>query len=210
MTNQRQRPLFFAAIAIAAIWLLAWGGYTVAKNSKMTAEKLRAYAQSVDLRRLSGKDRAAAINTLAAKLNALSADERQQARMEGVWERWFEQMTEEEKSAFIEATMPTGFKQMLTAFEQLSEDKRRRAIGEALKRLRETQDNLRETGQSPGLTATNRPPAITPDMEKRVREIGLKTFYSESSAQTKAELAPILEELQRLMESGAIARGGPR
>ena len=210
MLNQRQRPLLFAAIGIAGVWLLAWGGYTIAKNSKMTAEKLRAYAQSVELSRLSGKERADALNKLAAKLNALSADERQQARLEGAWERWFEQMTEEEKATFVEATMPKGFKQMLTAFEQLSEDRRRRAIGEALKRIKEARENLRESGQAPTATFTNRPPAITPEMEKRVREIGLKTFYSESSAQTKAELAPILEEMQRLMESGAIGRGGPR
>ncbi len=197
-------------MAIAAVWLLSWGGYTVAKNSKMTAEKLCAYAQSVDLSRLSGKERAAAIAQLAAKLNALSADERQQARMEGVWAHWFEEMTEEEKSAFLEATMPSGFKQMLTAFEHLSEDKRRRAIGESLKRLKDLRENLRENGQSRPVTTTNQSPLITPEMEKRVREIGLKTFYSESSAQTKAELAPIMEELQRMMESGGLARGGPR
>ena len=148
MINRRQRPLLFAAVAIAAVWLLAWGGYTVARNSKMTAERLRAYAQSVDLSRLSGKERAAAIAKLAAKLNALSADERQQARMEGVWAHWFEEMTEEEKNAFLEATVPSGFKQMLTAFDQLSEDKRRRAIGESLRRLKDLRENLRESGQS--------------------------------------------------------------
>ena len=210
MINQRQRPLLFAALAIVAVWLLAWGGYTIAKNSNMTAEKLRAYARSVDLSRLSAKERAAAIKALAAKLNALSLEERQKARMEGVWERWFAQMTEPEKAEFIEATMPAGFKQMLTAFEQLSEDKRRRAIGESLKRLKEVRNNLRETGQPPPGMETNRPPVLTAELEEQVRRIGLKTFYSESSAQTKAELAPILEELQRMMESGVLARGGPR
>ena len=156
-------------MAIAAAWLLAWGGYTVARNSKMTPEKLRTYTQSVELSRLSGKERADAIAKLATKLNGLSADERQQARIEGVWAGWFEEMTEEEKSAFLEATMPSGFKQMLTAFEQLSEDKRRRAIGESLKRLKDLRDNLRESGQSPPGAITNRAPAITPEMEKRVR-----------------------------------------
>lgn len=208
--NYRQRALCFAALAIAGGWLLAWGGYTVAKNSKMTVEKLRAYAHSVDLNGLSATGRADAIHKLAGMLNALTAEERQQARMEGVWERWFSQMTEEERNAFIEATTPAGFNQMLTAFEQLSEERRRRAIGEALKRLKEMRDTILESGQPLPATATTRPPAISPEMEKRVREVGLKTFYRESSAQTKAVLAPILEELQRMMKSGAIARGAPR
>ena len=202
--------MLFSAIAIIGIWLVAWGGFTLSENSKMTAEKFRAYAHSVDLSRLSARERAGAINKLAAKLNALSVDERQQARMEGVWDRWFEQMTEGEKSTFLEATAPSGLLQMLAAFEKLTEDKRRRAFGDALKRLKDLREDQRDTGQSPPVTTPIRPPTFTPDMEKRVREIGLKTFYSESSAQTKTELAPILEELQRMMESGAINRGGPK
>ena len=155
-------------------------------------------------------DKSPLATLLAALLNALSPEERQQTRMEGVWQRWFEQMTEAERSAFIEATTPTGLMHMLTAFDRLPEDRRKRAIGEALRRLRELRENLRETGHSLPALATNRPPVMIPEIEKRVREVGLKAAYSESSSQTKVALAPILEELQRMMDSGVIARTGPR
>ena len=108
-------------------------------------------------------------------------------------------MTEAEKGAFIEATLPTGFKQMLTAFEQLSEDKRRNAIEDALRRLRQSRDRLEAEGVLE--RGTNRV-VLSKELEAKVQTIGLKAFYSESSAQTKAELAPVLEELQRVMESG--------
>lgn len=192
---------------IAAAWLLALAGYTVAKNSKMTAEKVRAYAASVELSRLSGEARARALRELAAKLNALSPEERRRARMDRVWQAWFEEMTEEEKGTFIDATLPTGFKQMLASFEQLTEEKRRKAIDDAMKRMKEAQERMQE-GEEPREAGTNRPSVLSEELQQKAAKIGLKTFYSESSAQTKAEMAPLLEELQRMMESGRMFRGG--
>ena len=171
----------------------------------MTAEKLRAYALSVDLQKLSGDARLRAIRELAEKLNQLPPEERRKTRLERVWQQRFEAMTEEEQGMFIELTMPTGFKQMLTSFEQLPEEKRRKAIGDAMKRLKEAQENGKEDGEaSPG---AHGPPVLSEELQQRITKIGLKTFYSESSAQTKAEMAPLLEELQRTMESGRMFRG---
>ena len=202
MQSQRWRPVFFFAVVICAIWLVALAGYRIAKNAKMTAEKVRAYAESVDISKLSGTARAKAIRDLEDKLNALSLEERRKARLERITGAWFGEMTEEEKAGFIDATMPTGFKQMLTSFEQLPEEKRRKSIDDALRRLREARDQM-ATGQPGGNRGgTNSPPVLSDELQAQIRTIGLKTFYSQSSAQTKAELAPVLEELQRVMESG--------
>ena len=207
MLSQRWRPLFFSLIALLAIWGLAFTGYTIAKHSRVTSEKVRAYVESVDLSKLSPDARARAIQRLANMLNALSPEDRRQARMERIAWGWFGQMTEEEKAAFIDATMPTGFKQMLASFEQLPEEKRRRAIDDAVRRLKESQQKLQSDGPAADAGATNAPPGLSQELQAKVRTIGLKTFYSQSSAQTKAELAPVLEELQRVMESGRPLRG---
>jgi len=202
MLTQRWRPFLLSALAVAAIWAVTIIGYGIARNSRVTAEKVKAYADSIDLSKLSGAARAQALRRLAEMINALPYDERQRARFERTSRRWFEQMTEEEKGAFIDATMPTGFKQMLNAFEQMPEDKRARAINDAVRRLKEAQAQMQAGEGEPGLNGTNRPPPLSPELQARIRSIGLKAFYSQSSAETKAELAPVLEELQRVMESG--------
>jgi hypothetical protein len=208
MLSRRWRPVFLSALVVIGLWAIVLAGYSIAKGRRVTVERVRAYAQSVDLSKLSGNDRARAIRKLADMLNALSLEERQKARLERLSWSWFSQMTEDEKSEFIEATMPTGFKQMLTAFEQLPEDKRRKTVDDALKRLRDSQRRMQaadaDDGQPP---PTNGPPVVSEELQAQIRTIGLKTFYSQSSAQTKAELAPVLEELQRVMESGRPFRG---
>lgn len=206
MLSQRWRPVFFAVMAIVAVWVLAVAGYRYARNARVTADKVKAYAESVNLSGLSGEARAKAIHKLADMLNALSIEERRRARLERVAGAWFDQMTDEEKGAFIDATMPTGFKQMLAAFEQLPDDKRHKAVDDALRHLRDEQNRI-QAGEGDPNAGTNGEPVLSQELQAKIRTIGLKTFYSQSSAQTKAELAPVLEELQQVMESGRPFRG---
>jgi len=199
--SPRWRPVVFAGIALVAIWIVAVVGYTIAKNAKATPEKVKAYVESVDLSKLSAAERAKAIRKLGDMLNKLSLEDRRRARLERLTWGWFNEMTEEEKGMFLEATMPTGFKQMLTSFEQLPEEKRKKTVDDALRRLKEAQSQNPASANNNG-NGTNGPPVLSKELEAKVRSIGLQTFYSQSSAQTKAELAPVLEELQKVMESG--------
>ena len=195
MFNRQQRFIARAVAALAGIWLVAWGGHWYLENRKMTADKVRAYVEAVDFARLTGAARAQALKELEDKLNALSYEERQRLRGEHLMRDWLAQMTDDEKAQFIDATIPTGFKQMIGAFEQLPEDKRHQLIDDAMKNLRSEKN--RPSGDQP---------PINPELEAKIRTIGLNTFYSQSSAQTKAELAPLLEELQRQTESGKMLR----
>ncbi|HXC34331.1 MAG TPA: hypothetical protein VNV43_00550 [Candidatus Acidoferrales bacterium] len=200
------RFLICAMGAIVGIWVLAMAGHWYLESLKMTADKVRAYMESVDFARLTGEARANAIKQLEDKLNALPYDERQRLRLQHLIDTWFNEMTEEEKSQFVEATMPTGIKQMIEAFQQLPDEKRRRLIDNTLNNLRNANDRPMRglqngTNAPPG--ATNAP-VISPELEAKIRNIGLKTFYSQSSAETKAEVAPVLEELQHQMENGRV------
>ncbi len=173
----------------------------IAANAKMTADKMVVALHATDLEKLNAEQRAKRLRELADKLNALSRDDRRRSRMDHDWDRLWIQMSEQEKSNFVEWTMPSGVKQMITAFEQLPEEKRRYAITNAMARMRAQQ----ERGEWPADEGPDREP-LSEDLQKKVVTTGLKTFYAESSAQTKAEVAPLLEEMQRMMQSGQMFR----
>lgn len=202
MLNPRHRPILLAVIALVVIWAVAIAGYGIARHAKVTPEKVRAYVDSVDFSQLSAAEREAAIQKLAAMLNALSLEERRRLRLDRT--SWFNEMTEAEKSQFLEATLPTGFKQMLAAFEDMTPDKRKRVVDQAVKQLQDARNHPAD-GQSP--PAGNNGPVLSPELQEQVTRIGLQSYYSQSSAQTKAELAPLLEEMQATMESGRMMRG---
>ena len=114
--SPRQRSAFFSIVAVLSVWLLAGGGYALSKHYQMTVDKLRAFLEQNDLNHLSGAARAKALRDLADKINALNAKDRQEARLNHLWAQWFGEMTEEEKAEFLQATLPSGFHQMISSF----------------------------------------------------------------------------------------------
>ena len=201
MTNPRYKPLVTAAVVLVGAWLLAWLGMRLAAHSRMTPEKLIAALHETDLARLDAAARAKKLRELADQLNTMPRDDRRSARGDAEWDRVWQQMTDDEKSQLVERTMPSGVKQMLTAFEKLPEDKRRFAVTNAIARMRAD----RERGGPPPDGASDREP-FSEELQKKMITTGLNTFYSESSAQTKAEVAPLLEEMQRMMQGGMLFR----
>jgi hypothetical protein len=158
----------------------------------------------MDISRLSGAARNAALLELEDKVNGLTLEERRKWWLSGLWRKWFDRMTEDEKGQYIEATLPTGLKQVLSAFERLPDPTRSQAIDDAMRQLKATHHLVtdHEPGHTESMYGTNTEPVLSADLENRARMVGFKTFYVESSPQTKAELAPLVEELQHQLEIG--------
>ena len=195
--NRRFRPLIFALLAIVAVWAVALAAFHLAAKTQMTAEKLEAFTASVDLASLTGTERERALQKLADMANALTLAERQKWRRADLWRKWFAAMTEAERMKFIEATLPTGMKQTLDAFSKLPPERRKKIVDDSLKRMKEQGVNNADGG-----FGKNGAPPLSPELEQKVRELGLQQFYTGSDAETKAELAPLLEQMQRQVRNG--------
>ena len=209
VTQRQKRVILIAASVFVAVWVVAITGFVIARNAKVTVEKVASTLRDTDLSTLSAEDRAKRLKRLAAMLNALAYQDRRRARMDAEWSRLFQEMTEAEKGQFLEDTLPTGFKQMMTAFEEMPEDKRQKAISEAVKRMKKAREEEAvpssedEKGKS---KRADRGPELSPELQEKAVKMGLNSFYKDSSAQTKAEMAPFMEELQKTMESGRLFR----
>ena len=201
MPRHRQRVFFTAVLAILGVWLLAWAAYTLAKKSKLTADRVMAYQDSLDLDKMSAEARRRALQLLVDKLNALSADERSKWHLD---RDWFRRLTEEEKSWFIEAVLPGEMKRALAYFEKLPKAQQQRDIDNAMEDLRRHAANPRR----PTARDASNEPMVSPELDKKIRTMGLNALYTQGSAQTKAELAPLLLEVQRQMENGVLDSNG--
>jgi hypothetical protein len=151
------------------------------------------------LRHMSAAERLKALKALAEKINAMSPEERQRWRLNF---DWFRQLTEEEKAFFLDAFLPGEMKTALAMFEKWPKERQQHEIDQAMTELRKHAANPRANPIS-GINGTNGP-IFSPELDKKIRTIGLNSLYSQGSAATKAELAPLLLEVQRQFESGQL------
>jgi basic membrane lipoprotein Med (substrate-binding protein (PBP1-ABC) superfamily) len=181
-------PWLKLLLILAAIWLVAGGAMFLARRAKATPETLVAYVQAHPLEGKSSADRARIIEKTAQQLNELGYEERQQFRMGRKLGDFTRALTPAERDRFLDLTLPTGFKQMMESLNNMTPEKRQRFVEKAL------EDMKKREGERPPneeLDATGR----------KIIEQGFKSFYSEASAEVKMDVAPLIEQLQKNLQS---------
>lgn len=175
-------------LVLCAIWAIACGAIYLARSRKPTAQSVAAYIQANDINSKSGADRRKVVDSVAAMLNRISLDERDQLRHQHITDNFFRALTPEEQAAFLDATLPTGFKQMMDAFNKMDPDKRKQFVDRALAEMRNHQ------GEQP-------PRDVDEKNVQKIVDQGMRAFYSEANADVKLDLAPLIEQMQRNLQN---------
>jgi hypothetical protein len=173
---------------VAAVWLIAAIAIHFARASQPTAASVAEYVHSTDLASLQGDARARAITRMEKMMNRLDADDRHQLDRDGAARRFLHEMTPAEQDAYLDATLPTGFQQLMDSFNKMDPAKRKKIVSDAVARLKEHE------GQGP-------PPGENANIVQHVVDQGLKSFYSDANADVKLDMAPLIEQIQRNMEN---------
>ena len=186
------RAIWYQAVAVlTAIWLVAGGVILWARNARSTPEAIVAYVEKNSVEGKSVEERADVMKKVADRLNRLNYEERQEMRMGRKLDAFFRNLTPDEQGRFLDMTLPAGFQQMMDAFNKMEPRKRKEFVRRALNEMRENED-IEVPDEA-------RPSVDDPQVQKIINH-GMKSFYSEATAETKMDLAPLIEQMQRNLQ----------
>ena len=178
-----------AVLALVAVWAIAGLGIWWLHANKPTPQSVTAYLDGAKLDALNARDRARTIRRAEDDLNDLTFQQRQELQRNGSTRRFFLAMTKEEQSAFLDATLPSDFRQMMEVFNKMDPAKRKAFVTRAVEEMK------KHAGEGPVR-------GVDDQMGAKIVDQGLKSFYTDATADTKIDMAPLIEQMQRNLQSG--------
>jgi hypothetical protein len=191
------KVLLVAIGALVAIWGAVAGIMRLTEKHTTTPEKVLSAIASVpwmvdENSELSDEQRRGHLDKVIAQVNLLDFEQRRRMReVDGDQEQWrafMESLSDEEKGYFMKETVEQHFKSVMKAFNQMSREERQRIVDQARKDMQRN----RVEGQN-----MERLQERDEKVFEQVVEKGLGAYYEEASAETKMDLAPLMEEMQQ-------------
>ena len=198
----RARVWIGGCVALAAVWAVALGAMAWARSAAVTAEDVLLLVESQPLADLAPGDRAARLEQLADRVNRLPLEARRDEALQRALRDEFLAMTDAERSAYLDRTLPRGMTQMMDAINAMSPDKRRQMVDEALAQMRRDRSD-------PEVQRFER--EVDEQTLQRIVDEGLRSYLRDASAQSKLDLQPLIEQMQvNMQELNRRPGGGPR
>jgi len=180
-------------IKLVAILLIIWavvGGVIYwAHSVKPTPESVMRYLNEHPVASASPADRGKMVEKIAKDLNQLPYEQRREVRMSRKLDGFFRALPSDEQTHFLDLTLPTGFKQMMDSLNKMTPEKRKEFVDKALADMKKHEgDDVPEDRRN--LDANG----------QKIIDQGFRSFYSDASAETKMDVAPLIEQLQKNLQ----------
>jgi hypothetical protein len=186
---------WIGAGGLLAIGLLSGFLKEAAEQRKATAQAIISRVESRPLLEIPEGERAVYLSELARTVNRLSFEERRQLALRRGLDSSFEQMTDAEKKTFLNQTLPQGFSQIIEVFNKMKPEERRLAVERALDDLKRAEASASDADWS---RAQDR---LEDGTLQQVVEQGFQSYLQTASAETKLDLAPVIEQIQQNVRS---------
>lgn len=200
-------------IQAAVLLLLVWGAVSGVRmlvgTQRVTAETMAKEIEAADFEDWSelevlpanaqSKGRHKMIIEIADMVNGLDFAEREKARDNRIGENFFRKLAQPEKEMFIDLTLEKSMETFIKALDALDPEQRRKFVEDG---LREIEDGLTEAEMK-------RTREMSEDLLKRITDEGMKSYFENASADTKIDLAPLMEAMDEVMKGMRGSEFGP-
>jgi len=193
---------------LVLVWVVVFAVRSFAASKKITAESLNREVRELKFEDWSEnpgagaavKEREKEVRRIADMVNRLDFAEREKNRQNRAGEDFFQKLSMGEKNLFIELTIVESMSKFMEALDQMPEEQRKSFVEKGLKEIQE------------GRTAEEMERAREMDesLLTKISEEGMRAYFDKASADTKLDLAPLMEAMNEVMQGLRGNEFGPR
>jgi hypothetical protein len=198
-----------AAVLLLLVWGAVSGIRALVGTQRNTAEKLAAEIEEgafddwseleVLPANAEAKGRHKQMTRIADMVNGLDFAEREKARDDRIGENFFRRLAQPEKERFINLTIEKSMETFMKALDALDPEQRRKFVEDGLREIEDgrTEEEMKRTRE------------MSEDLLRRIANEGMKSYFENASADTKLELAPLMEAMDDVMKGMRGREFGP-
>lgn len=196
--NANKAIIIKAVAALAVIWILVFAVRSIAASKKITAERLQNEISELafdDWSEDSGssseaEERENEIRRIADMVNRLDFEERQKNRENQSAEDFFRKLDAREKNLFVDLTIVETMGRFMEALDQMPPEQRKDFVQKGLSEIQEgrTEEDMARAQE------------MDEDLLTKISEEGMRAYFNEASADTKLDLAPLMEAMNEVMQ----------
>jgi DNA-directed RNA polymerase specialized sigma24 family protein len=206
----RRDVLIKAALVLLVVWGCVCGIRSYAGARKVTAARLVTAIATARFADWSGENapadateasrREQELRKIATLVNGLDFNEREKNRENRSGEAFFRKLTASEKGLFIDLTLVESMGRFMQSLDAMKPEQRKKFVEQGLKEISEgrTQEEMAKAEE------------ISSELLDKITQEGMKAYFEKSNADTKLDLAPLMEAMNEQMQGLRGNEFGPR